>query len=71
MSRRRKRRPKLPADRYVTIDGDRRLLTDWAKLYGKSIELIMMRLRRGWSPEMAVTKPARKYRQRGQTCGQA
>ena len=41
------------------------LLSEWAREYGKSQELIRDRINRGWTEEMAVTKPARRYQTTG------
>jgi hypothetical protein len=48
-------------NRWITIDGERKLLVEWAAEYGVSPQLILGRLRAGWDEETAVTKPVRKY----------
>jgi hypothetical protein len=57
----------LPAHllHWITIDGETKLLSEWAREYGKSQELIRDRINRGWTEEMAVTKPARRYQTTG------
>lgn len=52
---------------FIEIDGETKLLSDWAKEAGISKELIRDRLNRGWDPDLAVHTPPRKYATRGQT----
>lgn len=48
-------------ERYITIDGETKLISDWAKEYNLTINCIADRIRRGWSEEDAVTRPNRIY----------
>lgn len=52
-------------NRAITIDGDTKLLVEWAEEYGVSVPLILGRIERGWDIERAITQPARKYRTHG------
>lgn len=47
---------------WITIDGEQKILADWAREYGLSVELILDRIKRGWTEERAIVTPARKYR---------
>jgi hypothetical protein len=49
-------------NRLIEIDGETRTLTEWSIEYGISKQLVFDRLKRGWSEERSVTKPARKYK---------
>ena len=44
-------------NRWLTIDGETKILTDWCKKYNISGVTINDRLKRGWSVEDAITKP--------------
>lgn len=46
-------------NRYVTINGENRSLTEWAEIKGICIGTIRDRLKRGWSEIDAITKPVR------------
>lgn len=46
---------------YLTIDGETKLLTEWAEETGVSYQLIRDRLGRGWEPAKAVYLLPRKY----------
>lgn len=48
-------------NRWIEVDGERKLLCDWAELSGVSVECICMRVKRGWTWEEAVLKTPRKY----------
>jgi hypothetical protein len=41
----------------IEVDGVSRNMSDWARLAGFSVQVIAHRLRAGWSPRDAVTKP--------------
>jgi len=47
-------------NRHITANGKRKLLCEWAVQSGIHPNTIRARLRLGWSPDNAVTKPARK-----------
>lgn len=47
--------------RMIKIDGESKSLTDWSEIYGNSKPLILGRVKRGWTMEEAITKPARGY----------
>jgi hypothetical protein len=49
----------------IEANGVRRHLTEWATMLGASVETIRGRLRRGWSPEEAVTAPPFAHGGRG------
>lgn len=49
-------------NRHLTIDGETKLLCEWAEEYGISQNLIIYRLNAGWDVETAVTKPPQRYR---------
>lgn len=51
--------------RWIEIDGERRMLSDWAREYGISRQLLFDRIRRGWDVELAVVTPPRKYNASG------
>ena len=44
---------------YLELNGNRRLLCEWAETTGLTINIIWLRLRRGWSVERALTEPPR------------
>jgi hypothetical protein len=46
-------------NRRLTVGGRRQILEDWAKSSGIKRATIESRLKRGWTPEDAVTKPVR------------
>lgn len=46
----------------LTIDGETKLLIEWAEESGNSQELIRDRLNRGWDVEEAVFFEPRKYK---------
>lgn len=48
--------------RMIEVDGKSRTVTEWAEITGVSSYMIFKRLNRGWSPEDAVRRPARKTR---------
>jgi len=50
------------SNKLIEIDGERKTLTQWARLYHKSHNLILVRMKRGWDVEEAIVTPARKYR---------
>ena len=41
----------------VNLGNDTKLLVEWAELYGVSAQLVYDRLKRGWTPEDAVSSP--------------
>jgi hypothetical protein len=45
---------------YITFRGSTKTLSEWAEEYGIQSSTILMRLRRGWSIEKALTTPPRK-----------
>lgn len=46
-------------NRWIVIDGERRLLTDWSELSGIGHTTIIWRLRAGWPPKRAVFEQSR------------
>lgn len=48
--------------RMLTLNGVTRMMKDWTDAFGISYDLLRGRLKRGWSMEDALTKPARKMR---------
>lgn len=53
---------------YLTVDGERRSMGEWAELTGLSVKTISFRLKLGWSDEAAVKTPKvsdRKGKPRG------
>lgn len=46
----------------VTVDGATRTVTEWHKLTKVPVATIHKRLQRGWDPEKAVKRPARRRR---------
>jgi hypothetical protein len=60
-------------NRYLIVSGERKLLSEWARISGISIQHLQSRLRSAkWTPELAVTTPIGVrggYRpRRGKTC---
>jgi hypothetical protein len=53
-----------PETTFIEIDGETRSLSEWARLYGKSIQVIIGRINAGWDKERAVTAPVGKYRKK-------
>jgi hypothetical protein len=47
-------------NRYLTVNGEKKLLIDWAKEYRIPRSTMYSRLDRGWSDERAVTQPLQK-----------
>lgn len=43
----------------ITLNGDTKQLSEWAEITGISAGTIRSRLRRGWSPQLALTTPVR------------
>lgn len=50
----------------LTVDGQTRTITEWAKIVGLDSFVIFSRIRRGWTPEEAIKTPVR---QRGGIAG--
>lgn len=46
--------------KYVTIDGRTKLITEWIHDLGLVQSTVNRRIKRGWSPEKALTAPTRK-----------
>lgn len=46
-------------NRFVTSNGVSMTITQWSEKSGIGVQLISYRLKAGWSPEVAVTAPAR------------
>ena len=44
-------------NRLLTLDGETRCLTEWAKILGVPYEALRGRIRQGWSAERALTEP--------------
>lgn len=51
-------------NRYLTINGETKILQEWADQYGVRSCLLTIRLKRGWPPEKAVTTPAMAHPRR-------
>lgn len=49
-------------NRFLSHNGQRMIVTDWARRYGRAPALVEHRLRRGWTLEDALTKPPRPLR---------
>ena len=45
------------SNHYITINGDKKSVSDWSRISGIHASTIIARLRRGWSPEDSVFKP--------------
>lgn len=43
--------------KYVDYNGEKLCQSDWSRRLGGGIDLVMHRIRRGWSPEKAVSTP--------------
>lgn len=51
------------ANKKVYFQGQYKCISEWAEIYGKSFDLVYQRIvRLGWSPERALTAPARPIR---------
>lgn len=50
---------------FLTVDGETKILSDWARTYGIDAGRIYSRLSNGWSAEKAVKTPIRKCVRRG------
>lgn len=46
--------------RWLTVDGERKSLMEWARSYSIEPEMVWGRVKRGWPPERALTMPARR-----------
>jgi len=46
--------------RYLTLNGETKLLMDWAEKTGISDKTVRTRLRAGWSVERALTTPTKR-----------
>jgi hypothetical protein len=62
---RRENQQNMRSNRYVTIDGVSRCLSEWAKRYGLSVGCLQGRLNSNWHPIIALTKPSQRKRLRG------
>lgn len=51
---------RYPRGRWITLDGERLLVTEWAKKMGIPRGTIYSRLRKGWGKSWAVTIPRQK-----------
>lgn len=47
----------MSTNRFLTLNGETHILSDWARLTGISAATINKRLKRGWSVEKALTTP--------------
>lgn len=45
------------SNRFIVIDGVKRMICDWADIYGIKYSLAYYRLKRGWDPKAAFTAP--------------
>lgn len=50
--------------RYLTLNGTRMLLSEWATKAGLEYGTLLRRLVRGWTPERALTEPCREKHRR-------
>lgn len=46
----------------LTLNGKTRCLTEWSEITGLSMQVIRIRIKRGWSVEKSLTTPAKPYR---------
>lgn len=47
---------------YITINNEKRCMSEWGRIFNISPSTISYRLKMGWSPEKAVMTPARKHK---------
>jgi hypothetical protein len=40
---------------YIEVNGDKKLVVEWAEIYGVCSKIINQRIQRGWSQQMAAT----------------
>jgi len=52
---------KTRKSRYLTINGVCKIVSEWAREYGIKKEVLLGRLKRGWTEIDAVTRPVNKY----------
>lgn len=53
------------SNRYVTIDGVCKCVSEWAFIFGLPPTLVFGRIRKGWNPEIALKTPRRGLRHVG------
>lgn len=46
-------------NQYITINGNKKVLNDWAKIYGIKPNIVRNRIKLGWSIKEAITVPVR------------
>lgn len=51
----------MSTNRLITHDGETKSLAEWSKLLGINYDGTYARLRRGWSPEKALTAPVMRH----------
>jgi hypothetical protein len=56
-------RPPMARTHWLTMDGERLPLVEWARRYGVESTRIATRIRRGWTVERAITTPVDEQRQ--------
>lgn len=47
-------------NRWVEIDGERHVMTEWARIKGIGVGILWWRLNKGWTPKDAIMTPVRK-----------
>lgn len=52
-------------NRFIEIHGERRALSEWAERLGMKQRTLGARIRRGWSPEQAVSRGVAAHRRPG------
>lgn len=48
------------SNRIITFNGQQKCLAEWSEITGIKTDTIASRIRNGWSPELALTRPAQK-----------
>ena len=48
----------------LTFNGETKCISAWSEIVGISSVTILMRIRRGWTTERALTTPVKKYKKR-------
>ena len=51
---------------FLTFAGETLTVSEWSRRTGLSVEVIVMRLGRGWDLETTLTRPVRKYKKRSE-----
>lgn len=59
------------SNRWLVVAGERRTLVEWSELSGITADAIAYRLEAGWTPEQAITTPARAKLPNGEGAAKA